>query len=77
MTPVSTITSAYNKFLDDDSLNGQAIEGSADKHCFVQFPDYLNGDISKRAVTVWDPLFKMYHGELSGLPDAIPWGAGG
>ncbi|KAF2837877.1 15-hydroxyprostaglandin dehydrogenase [Patellaria atrata CBS 101060] len=73
LTPVSSIVSAYNRFLDgDDSLNGEALECAADKQMFVPRPEYLNGGISKRACTVWDPLFKMYHHELSELPDAIP-----
>lgn len=72
LTPISTIVAAYNKFLDDDSLAGQAIEGSADKHIFSHWPEFLNGSVSKRSVTVWDPLFEMLHGEKSGLPDAIP-----
>ncbi|OCL09739.1 15-hydroxyprostaglandin dehydrogenase [Glonium stellatum] len=72
LTPISTIISAYNKFLDDDSFIGEAIECSAEKHFFVGRPEYANGDISKRAVTVWDPLFKKYHHEPSELPDAIP-----
>lgn len=62
---------AYNKFLDDDSLYGEAIEGSAEKLLFTPRPEFQNGRVSQRAVTVWDPLFKMYHHELSQLPDAI------
>lgn len=31
-----------------------------------------NGAATKRAVTVWDPLFEYIHGENSGLEDAIP-----
>ncbi|KAJ9665476.1 hypothetical protein H2201_004358 [Coniosporium apollinis] len=74
LTPIDQIVKAYNTFLDDDegSCVGEAIECSVDKHCWVPRPEYLNGKFTKRAVTVWDPLFKMYHGELSELPDAIP-----
>jgi len=72
MTPLSTIVSAYDKLLNDDSLAGKAIEASVDKHCIVARPEYLNGRFSKRACTVWEPLFKSYHGENSGLDDAIP-----
>jgi len=74
LTPISTITSAYMKFLNDEdgSLSGEAIECSVEKHFFVPRPEYLNGRVSKRACTVWDPLFKMMHHESSGLPDAIP-----
>jgi hypothetical protein len=51
--------------------NGQAIECSVDKQLVFPDPPFLNGKHSKRAVTVWDPLFKIMHGENSGLPDAI------
>jgi hypothetical protein len=71
MTPISTIIAAYNKFLDDSSLNGEAIEGSAEKLLIHPRQGLLNGRVTKRAVTVWDPLFKHYHSELSELPDAI------
>ncbi|KAK5164568.1 uncharacterized protein LTR77_009774 [Saxophila tyrrhenica] len=72
LTPVKTITDAYIKLLDDESLIGQAIEGSVDKHFFFPDPPMMNGAATKRAITVWDPLFELSHGELSGLPDAIP-----
>ncbi|KAH8738224.1 15-hydroxyprostaglandin dehydrogenase [Ilyonectria robusta] len=71
MTPIATIVAAYNKCLEDHSLSGEAIECSVDKLLLVPRPEYQNGRVSKRAVTVWDPLFKMYHHELSQLPDAI------
>ncbi|KAF2492232.1 NAD(P)-binding protein [Lophium mytilinum] len=74
MTPISSIISAYHLFLDDaaNEVTGKAVECSADKHFFHETPAYANGDITKRTVTVWDPLFKSYHHELSELPDAIP-----
>ncbi|CAM1505038.1 Fc.00g106750.m01.CDS01 [Cosmosporella sp. VM-42] len=72
LTPVSTIVAAYNKCLEDESLSGEAIECSAEKMLFTPRPEYQNGRVSRRACTVWDPLFKMYHNELSQLPDAIP-----
>jgi NAD(P)-dependent dehydrogenase (short-subunit alcohol dehydrogenase family) len=71
MTPVSTIVSAYQKLIDSTNMDGEAIECSADNHFIVPRPEYLNGTVSKRACTVWEPLFKHYHGEDSGLPDAI------
>ena len=71
LTPVSTIVSAYQRFLDDDSLAGKAIEATVEKHVIVPRPEYLNGRFSKRACTVWEPLFKTYHGENSELDDAI------
>lgn len=72
MTPVSTIVAAYNKCLDDESLNGEAVECSADKLLLTPRPAFQNGRVSQRAVTVWDPLFKMMHHEVSQLPDALP-----
>jgi hypothetical protein len=41
--------SAYERFLDDDSLYGRVLECSADEQLFLEPP----------ALTVWDPLFKM------------------
>ncbi|CAG9956048.1 unnamed protein product [Clonostachys rosea f. rosea IK726] len=71
LTPVSTIVAAYRKCLEDKTLAGEALECSADKILPVPRPALQNGRISARAVTVWDPLFKTYHNEPSGLPDAI------
>ncbi|KAF2823572.1 NAD(P)-binding protein [Ophiobolus disseminans] len=72
LTPLSTVVSAYERFLDDDSLYGRVVECSADKQFFLEAPTLANGHVSRRAVTVWDPLFIMNHGEKSGLSDAIP-----
>lgn len=72
MTPVSTIVAAYERCLDDASLFGKVIECSTDKQFELEPPTLANGHYSVRAVTVWEPLFKMYHKEASGLPDAIP-----
>ncbi|KAI1607949.1 15-hydroxyprostaglandin dehydrogenase [Exophiala viscosa] len=71
LTPVTTIVAAYVRLLDDRELTGQAIECSAYKLLFSAQPDYLNGWISKRAATVWEPIFKRKHSEFSELPDAI------
>jgi hypothetical protein len=73
LTPVSTIVAAYDEFLSDANCQtGQAIECSAEKLMIVQRASYMNGRISKRAVTVWEPLFKISHGEDSHIEDAIP-----
>ncbi|KAH7406051.1 15-hydroxyprostaglandin dehydrogenase [Phaeosphaeria sp. MPI-PUGE-AT-0046c] len=72
LTPISTIVSAYERCLDDDTLYGRVIECSAEKQFFLEPPSLANGHVSRRAVTVWDPLFKMNHKESSGLSDAIP-----
>lgn len=58
--------------LNDETLNGEALEASVDDILVLTRPELANGRYSKRAVTVWDPLFKMLHsGEPSALPDAI------
>lgn len=59
LTPISTIVSAYEKFLEDDTLYGRVLECSADEHFFLESPTLANGRVSRRAVTVWDLLFKM------------------
>ncbi|KAL6151443.1 hypothetical protein ACJQWK_10528 [Exserohilum turcicum] len=58
-TPISTIVSAYEKFLEDDTLYGRVVECSIQEHFFHDTPKLANGRFSQRAVAVWDPLFKM------------------
>lgn len=60
MTPISTVVAAYERCLDDASLYGRAIECSTDKQFELEPPTLANGHYSRRAVTVWDPLFKMW-----------------
>ena len=71
VTPISTVMGAYMKLLDDPTTFGQALECSQDKHFVYPDPPLLNGPVTKRAFTVWEPLFKVMHHEESGLPDAI------
>lgn len=71
LTSVKIVTDAYLRLLDDESMYGQAIECSADKQLLFEASPMLNGSVTKRAVTVWEPLFETLHGEVSGLPDAI------
>jgi hypothetical protein len=72
LTPVNTVVRAYHKALDDESLNGEALEASVNEILVLPRPELANGRFSTRAVTVWDPLFRMLHSnEPSGLPDAI------
>lgn len=59
LTPISTVVSAYEKFLEDDTLYGRVLECSAQRHFFLEPPTLANGHVSRRAVTVWDPVFKM------------------
>lgn len=71
-TPVETVVEAYELCLMDHSMNGMLIECSQDKHFFLPPPEFANGAVTKRACTVWEPLFKTRHHEESGLPGAIP-----
>ncbi|EME86559.1 uncharacterized protein MYCFIDRAFT_65264 [Pseudocercospora fijiensis CIRAD86] len=71
LTPVKTVVDAYVKLLEDPAIFGEAIECSATKHFLVPQPPMCNGSVTRRAVTVWEPLFKSMHHEISGLEDAI------
>ena len=72
LTPVETVVRAYHKAIEDESLNGEALECSVNEILVLPRPELANGRFSRRAVTVWDPLFKLLHnGEPSALPDAI------
>ncbi|KAL4949787.1 hypothetical protein BDW69DRAFT_197803 [Aspergillus filifer] len=72
VTPMDTVLKAYQIFLEDDTgMAGELLECSAHKLIYYHLPELGNGRITKRAVTVWEPLFRMMHGESSGLPDAL------
>ncbi|KAJ4248450.1 hypothetical protein NW762_012787 [Fusarium torreyae] len=71
ITPLSTVLTALNKAITDESLSGAALECSIDKVLLTPEPEYLNGRASERACFVWEPMFKTLHHELSGLPDAV------
>lgn len=72
LTPLKTLVDAYQIFLEDTTgMAGQLLECSVEKHIFYPSPEFGNGPFTKRAVTVWEPLFKIMHGENSGLSDAI------
>ena len=70
---MQTVLDAYDVFLEDATGKaGELLECSANKLIYYEPPALGNGRITKRAVTVWEPLFRMMHGEDSGLPDAVP-----
>ncbi|KAF7588460.1 hypothetical protein BBP40_005686 [Aspergillus hancockii] len=72
-TPMKTVLDAVQIFLEDQTgMVGELVECSADKVVAYELPAMGNGRITKRAVTIWEPLFKLAHGENSDLPDAIP-----
>ena len=62
---------AYQICLNDPTINGQLIECSTDRHFFLPLPELANGDATKRACTVWEPLFEEKHHEKSGLSDTV------
>jgi hypothetical protein len=71
LTPTSTILAGYLKFLNDASLNGEIAEASRDQILLQPRPPYMDGDYTKRASTVFDPLFEMIHGQPSQLEDIV------
>ncbi|KAL4929280.1 uncharacterized protein BDV17DRAFT_290929 [Aspergillus undulatus] len=66
-----TIVDAYMMCFGFQQLDGELIECSTDKRNFLP-PEMANGEATKRACTVWEPLFEIKHGEKLGLPGAIP-----
>ena len=70
---MSTIMEGHDRFIEDDSgMTGQLLEGSSDKLIYYDMPAFGNGYKTKRAVTIWEPLFRMMHGEDSEMEGAIP-----
>ncbi|KAL2858545.1 hypothetical protein BJY01DRAFT_241873 [Aspergillus pseudoustus] len=72
LTPIEAVIEAYLLCLKDDNLNAELIECSTNNLFFLPRPEMANGEATKRACTVWEPLFEQKHYERSGLPDAIP-----
>ena len=75
MTPVDTIVKAYDGCIaGGDEQYGEILEATGTEVSSVnpERLEFRNGKPSTRAVTVWDPLFKDLHGELSGLEEALP-----
>lgn len=71
LTPASNIVNAYNMFLNAPDRFGEVVECSADKQFLIPDPPLMNGRVTKRACTVWEPLFAQMHGEKSGLEGAL------
>ncbi|KAJ5091560.1 hypothetical protein NUU61_006430 [Penicillium alfredii] len=73
LTPVETIVKAFQTFLEDSTgMTGELLECSGEKLIYYKPREMGNGAATKRAVTVWEPLFQMMHKETSQLADAIP-----
>ncbi|KAK6515967.1 hypothetical protein TWF281_004557 [Arthrobotrys megalospora] len=63
ITPVSTIVSAYNKFIDDDKLTGQVVECAQDQHYFrtqVEYPSESQRWMNEDSGECWDRAYKVY-----------------
>ncbi|CAK7236809.1 hypothetical protein SCUCBS95973_009735 [Sporothrix curviconia] len=69
-TPLATVVRALNQILGDQTMSGQSLECSVEKIMLTPEPEYLNGELSKRAGFVWEPAFTAQHGEPSNLSDA-------
>ena len=70
---MQTVFEAFQVFLDDTTgMTGQMLECSGDQLVFYPMPNPGNGRVTTRAVTVWEPLFRMMHGDDSRLENAIP-----
>jgi hypothetical protein len=70
---MSSVIAAHDVFINDETGEvGKALVASADRLEFYDPPECGNGDETNRAATIWEPLFKMMHGEKSGLEDPIP-----
>lgn len=73
MTLRSTLISGYDLFLDDEEnvKTGELVETAHDKLISWGHPEYKSGAFAKRTEKVYEPWFKMLHGEPSELPGAL------
>lgn len=69
----STLISGYDTFLDDEenSRTGETLEAAHDELISWGHPGYKSGLFAKRTEAVYDPWFKLMHGERSELPSAL------
>ncbi|KAF1837685.1 NAD(P)-binding protein [Decorospora gaudefroyi] len=74
MTLRSNLIAGYDVFLDDaeNVKTGQLIETAHDKLFEWGHPGYKSGAFARRTEAVFEPWFKLVHGETSGLPGTIP-----
>lgn len=71
MTPVSNIVGAYKYFLENKSVTGKVMECAGKERKIIPEPELVFGKVTKRAVTVYNPLHETMHGEPSGLEDSV------
>ncbi|KAK6331299.1 hypothetical protein TWF730_004385 [Orbilia blumenaviensis] len=63
ITPLSTIVSAYNKFIDDATLTGQVVECSQDQHYFrkqVEYPSESQRWMNEDSGECWARAYRVY-----------------
>jgi NAD(P)-dependent dehydrogenase (short-subunit alcohol dehydrogenase family) len=74
MTLRSTLISGYDLFLNDtaNTRTGELIEAAHSQLIPWGHPGYKSGAFAKRTEAVFEPWFKMLHGEESNLPGALP-----
>ncbi|KAK6342328.1 hypothetical protein TWF718_007731 [Orbilia javanica] len=63
LTPLSTIVSAFNRFIDDESLTGQVVECAQDQHYFrkqVEYPSESQRWMNEDSGPSWDRAYKVY-----------------
>ncbi|KAF3159366.1 hypothetical protein TWF788_003775 [Orbilia oligospora] len=69
ITPVSTIVSAYNKFIDDETLTGQVVECAQDQHYFrkqVEYPSESQRWMNEDSGECWGRAYKVYFAAQQG-----------
>lgn len=72
VTSIQTVLEAFQVFLEDTTgMTGELLECSGTRLVFYPMPAPGNGRVTQRAVTVWEPLFRMMHGDDSRLETAI------
>lgn len=73
MTSRSTLISGYDFFLDDENniKTGELVEAAHSDLISWGHPEYKSGAFAKRTEKIYEPWFKMMHGEQSELPGTI------
>jgi len=64
ITPLSTIVSAFDKFITDESLKGQIVECSQTNHFFrkqVEYPDESTRWLMEESAPYWDKGYAEYY----------------
>jgi NAD(P)-dependent dehydrogenase (short-subunit alcohol dehydrogenase family) len=73
LTQREVLLSGYDRYIEDSEhkRTGETIEAAHDKLIDWGYPPYKSFALSKRTEKVYEPWFKMVHGEASDLPNAL------